>query len=178
MATTTDRTRRTRRRHRLVTDLLDDVARHGPAALTDWQDAVAREYGDDDLAGLLTDVECRWQRIFDARLDGLLENDAAHLPEAVVHLWDTLSEELSGTRLLLDAHAGHPALVRAETRHRAMLAAVTGVSADDLPTDNSQPRPSNGETHGREHRPRRVIPGRLRVRPVCRRLHRRPVPAA
>jgi hypothetical protein len=178
MAKTAERTQRTRRRHRLVTELLDDVDRHGLAALTDWHGAIAREYGDDDLGGLLTDIECRWQRVFDARLDGPLENDAAHLQEAVVHLWDTMSEELSGTRLLLDAYAGHPALVRAQTRHRRMLAAVTGVNVDDLPTDKSQPRPSNGETHGREHRPRRVIPGHLRVRPVCRRLHRRPVPAA
>ena len=175
MSQAADRTRRTRRRHRLVTGVLDDLDRHGLAVLPGWQEAIAREYGEAGLGGLLTDVECRWQRIFDARLDGLLENDAAHLQEAVVRLWETMSAELYGTRLLLDAHTGHPALVRVQARHHRMLAAVTGVRAADLLTDQSEPRPSNGETHGRQHR---VHPGRLRVRPVCRRLHRRPVPAA
>jgi hypothetical protein len=175
MVQAAEHTPRIRRRHRLVTGVLDDIDRHGLAALTQWREEIAREYGDDDLGGLLTDVQCRWQRIFDARLDGLLENDAAHLQEAVVRLWRTMSAELAGTRLLLDAHAGHPALVRVQTRHHRTLAAVTGVRVADLLPDSPPSPPSNGETHGREHRAR---PGRLRVRPVCRRLHRRPVPAA
>jgi hypothetical protein len=166
---------RTRRRHRLVTALLDDVDRHGLVAVAEWQQEIEREYGEDGLGGLLVDVECRWQRIFDARLDALLETDAAQLREAALRLWQTMSAELAGTRALLDVHAGHPALERTQRRHRRMLTAVTGLRAADLPTDQFQPRPSNGATHGREHRPRA---GRLRVRPVCRRLQRRPVPAA
>jgi hypothetical protein len=167
---------RTRRRHRLVNDVLADVDRRGPAALAWWDEPVKSEYGDDGLGGLLGDVWARWQRTFDARLDGVLETaDPADLPAEVTRLWRTMSAEFRGSRLLLDAHAGDPTLARAQARHARLLRAATRVELADLQDQPDQSPHTEGESHGPEHRARR---GRLRVRPVCARLHRGPVSAA
>ena len=166
---------RTRRRHRLVGDVLDDVDRRGLAALASWDEPIKSEYGDDGLGGLLADVWRRWQRIFDARLDGVLETTPpTELPVQVGGLWEAMSEEFRGSRVLLDAHAGDPALAVAQARHARLLKAATGVDLDDLQHQRYQSQ-SKGVSHVPEHSARR---GRLRVRPICARLHRGPVSAA
>jgi hypothetical protein len=167
---------RTRRRHRLVTDVLEDVDRRGPAALASWDEPVKSEYGDDGVEGLLSDVWARWRRTFEARLDGVLETaDPADLPAEVTRLWRAMSAEFPGSRMLLDAHADDPGLARVQARHARLLRAATGVDLADLQDQPYESRHNQGDSHGTEHRARRR---RLRVRPVCPRLHRGPLSAA
>ncbi|HEX2176532.1 MAG TPA: hypothetical protein VHG70_11540 [Nocardioidaceae bacterium] len=169
---------RVRRRYRLVEDVLGDVEREGIEALRAWEGALAAEYGaedDDGLGGFLTDVQRRWQRAFDARLDAVLEDAGPDTAAAVAELWRQLAERFPATRLVLDAHHGHPALATAQARQRRMLKAATGVDLDDLRTDLFESQQTLGVDHGRKHCPYR---GLLRLRPVCRRLHRGSVSAA
>jgi hypothetical protein len=169
-------TERPRRRLRLVEDVLDDVHACGLGALAAWDEPIKSEYGEEGLGGLLVDAQCRWQRIFDARLDGVLESEAGpDAAEAVRALWQEMAVELPGARVLLDAHAGDPALTRVRERHRRRVRGATGVDLTDLQTHEFQTRATIGGTHGREHRAQRR---RLRLRPVCARLHRGPVSAA
>ena len=164
-----------RRRYRLVEEVLADVDRDGLDALRGWDAAIGSEYdGEDPFGGFLADVQRRWQRAFDARLDGVLEDGGSEPRDAVVALWEALADRHRAARLVLDAHAGHPALDPGRRRHRLMLLAATGVDLDDVQPDLAT-QPSIGEHHGREHRARR---GLLRLRPVCARLHRGPVPTA
>jgi hypothetical protein len=121
---------RRHRRYRLVDDVLDDAIRTGVQAVCRHHDAIAAEYGTEGLGGFLIDVQRRWHRAFEARLDVVLESGDGDPATAVGALWQTLAHTLPGTRLVLDAYADHPALTGAEARHRAMLRAATGV---DLP---------------------------------------------
>lgn len=105
---------RTRRRYRLLHTVLDEVARTGrpvvPAGLRTDVDA---EFG--DFGGFMREVRLRWQRSFDARLDGLLESlpGDGDTGSATRELWRELAEDLPATRLLLDTHATHPVLADA-----------------------------------------------------------------
>ena len=169
---------RTRRRYRLSEEVLRDVDRRGLPALAGWQERIEAEYDDDGgLGGFLRDLQARWRRTFDARLDAVLEDESAELDRAVPRLWAALASELSSTRRILDEYADHPTPAALQARHRRQLLALTGVDIADL-QDRSSTRPDQGETHGREHRPHRAPARRLRLRPLCPRLHRRPVSAA
>jgi hypothetical protein len=123
---------RRHRRYRLVDDVLDDATRRGARAVFRQHDAIAAEYGDAGVGGFLTDVQRRWHRAFEARLDVVLESGDADPAAAVAVLWQTLARTLPGTRLVLDAYADHPALAGAEARHRARLRAATGVALPDI----------------------------------------------
>lgn len=117
---------RTNRRNRLVHDVIDEVARTRravlPAALRAEVDA---EFG--DLHEFLRAVQLRWHRALDARLDQLLENGDADVAGAVRGMYRELARDLSGTRLLLDAHADDPALAELESRHRRSLTGTVGL---------------------------------------------------
>jgi hypothetical protein len=136
------------RRHRLVDAALADVARSGrPVLGAARRREVDAEYG--ELDGFLRDVQQRWFRAFDARLDAVLERDPADLPAALAELWHELAEQQPAVRLLLDAHAGHPVLTELAERHDRALHRATGVRLDParltrpapaLPTQRRPPR--------------------------------------
>lgn len=120
---------RLHRRHRLVHAVLDDMARTGkPAVAAMFATAVDAEFG--DFGGFLRDVQLRWYRAFDARLDMVLENEPDDLPGAVAELWRDLVDAMPAARRLLDNHAGHPALTPGDEHHRRTLRAATGIRHD------------------------------------------------
>jgi hypothetical protein len=118
---------RVRRRHRLVESALDLVRVAGVDALAAMEEQIRTEYAEEGFGGFLRDVQRRWQRAFDARLDGVLESGVDDTRAAVLMLWQHVAQTLPETRLVLDAHADHPALQPAQGRHRRMLLAATGV---------------------------------------------------
>lgn len=115
----------TRRRFRLVQTALDAVAHARrpelPPALRAEVDA---EFG--DLGGLLGEVARRWYRMFDARLDELLERETCDR-SALRGLVREVDDALPGARPLLDAHEAHPALIDLREHHRRSLLAATGI---------------------------------------------------
>lgn len=119
---------RTHRRYRLVQDVLDTVARSGrpvvPAAFTPAVDA---EFGGFD--GFLRDVQLRWYRAFDARLDALLEDEPDDLEAAIARLRYELDGAMPAAALLLATHSEHPALRALDLDHRRKLRAATGIRA-------------------------------------------------
>lgn len=122
----------TRRRYRLIEDVLDEVGRSGrpmvPAAL---RDEVEAEFG--DLDGLLLAVARRWHTAFVAHLDAVLEDDPADLPAAVAELWRSQARTHAGSVALLDAHADRPVLVDARNRLQRDVLAATGVDPMEVP---------------------------------------------
>jgi hypothetical protein len=125
---------RVHRRHRLLEAALDRVRRGGPAEIAAMRDEMAAEYagpGEDGLDGFLRDVQGRWHRAFDARLDAALEGGGVDAPD-IVRLWQAVSRTHPQTRSVLDAFAGHPALERAEARHRRMFQAATGLDLQSV----------------------------------------------
>lgn len=104
---------RTHRRYRLVHAVLDDMAAAGTPVLSAGRLAeIEAEYG--RLDGFLQDVQLRWYRMFEARLDG----------DGVPGLWQRLAAEQWPMRLLLDAYAEHPAVLAGEAHHGAKLLPV------------------------------------------------------
>lgn len=130
---------RVRRRHALVEQVLDRVGDSGASALPRWHDRIEAEYVGEGLGGFLRDVQWRWHRAFDARLDALLESDPTDPATAVAELWQELTASKPATRLVLDAYAGHPALAAADTRHRRMLRLATGVELEHVHTHPDAP---------------------------------------
>ena len=123
---------RVRRRHRLVESALDLVRVAGVDELAAMEEQIHAEYAEEGFDGFLRDVQRRWHRAFDARLDGVLESGVADTRAAVLMLWQHLAQTLPETRLVLDAYADHPALQPGEARHRGMLLAATGVDLATL----------------------------------------------
>jgi hypothetical protein len=123
---------RVRNRHRLVETALDLVRVAGVDELATMEAQIGAEYAEEGFDGFLQDVQRRWHRTFDARLDGVLESGVADTRAAVVMLWQHLAQTLPQTRVVLDAYAGHPALEPAKARHRRMLLAATGVDSATL----------------------------------------------
>jgi hypothetical protein len=114
-----------------VHTVLDEVVRTGrPEVPVVLRADVDTEFG--DFGGFLREVQRRWYRAFDARLDGLLESPPADPPAAARLLWQELAGDLAGTRLLLDGHAEHPALAEFEAWHRRALAEVVGCDEAEL----------------------------------------------
>ncbi|MFI6392591.1 hypothetical protein [Nonomuraea sp. NPDC050540] len=121
-----------RRRHQVVHAVLADITATGRTCVSGELAArVAAEFGDFD--GLLREVQLRWYRAFDARLDALLEDWPPDIDAALTALWRDLSAAMPGARFLLDAHAGRPALTDLDAHHRRTLHAATGVHAVRLP---------------------------------------------
>lgn len=125
---------RTHRRYRLVHTALDEVARTGrpevPGSLRADLDA---EFG--DFGGFLREIQRRWYRSFDARLDGVLDEGPDDLAAAARQVWQELAGDLAGTLLLLDTYAEHPALVELDEWHRKVLAEVLGGAEAESPGD-------------------------------------------
>ncbi|HEX2175110.1 MAG TPA: hypothetical protein VHG70_04295 [Nocardioidaceae bacterium] len=124
---------RVRNRHRLVESALDRVRVLGVDELAVMEEQIRAEYAEEGFDGFLRDVQRRWHRAFDARLDGVLESGVADTRAAVLMLWQHLAQTLPETRVVLDAYADHPALRAAEARHRRMLLTATGVDLATLP---------------------------------------------
>lgn len=117
---------RQHRRHRLVRAVLSEIGRTGrPAVAARFRAEVDAEFG--DFAGFLLEVQLRWYRAFDARLDAVLETEPDDLPAAVADLWAGLADTMPDSRLLLDTHAEHPALRVLHEHHRRTLRAATGL---------------------------------------------------
>lgn len=119
---------RTHRRYRLVHAVLDDVAEAGRPVLSAGRLAeIEAEYG--GLDGFLQDVQLRWYRMLEARLDTMLERRAKGRSgddgDAVRGLWQRLAAEQWPMRLLLDAFADHPAVLAGEAHRGARLAPAT-----------------------------------------------------
>jgi hypothetical protein len=120
-----------RRRHRLMEAVLDDIAlRADPAIPSGLLAELEAEFG--GLEAFLLAVQYRWYNHFNARLDMLLEDEPADLPAAVAALWDWMARAQWPSRLLLDAHADHPALVAGDDHHRRRLLLASGVDQDRL----------------------------------------------
>jgi hypothetical protein len=130
---------RVRRRYALMEEVLAHVDRAGPAALPQWRERIEAEYDGEGLGGFLRDVQRRWHRAFDARLDAVLESDPPDPAGAVAELWQTLAASQPATRLVLDAYAGHAALGPAEARHRRMLRLATGVDLAQVRAESQGP---------------------------------------
>ncbi|MFD1935621.1 hypothetical protein ACFSKW_29540 [Nonomuraea mangrovi] len=120
---------RVRRRHQLVHAVLDDIAATGkPEVPSGLAGEVVAEFG--GFAEFLCDVQRRWYRSFDARLDALLEESSKDMRDAVVRTWHELAAAMPSARFLLDEHDGHPALAELDEHHRRVLHAATGVDLD------------------------------------------------
>ena len=103
---------RTRRRYRLVHTVLDEIARTGrPEVPPTLREEVDVEFG--GFAGFLHEVQRRWYRSLDARLDGFA---------AVGVVWRELADDLLATRLLIDTYSWHPALAELDAWHEREIA--------------------------------------------------------
>lgn len=121
---------RAHRRYQLVYAVLTDIAGSGrPVVPARWQAEVEAEFG--DCGEFLRDVQIRWDRAFDARLDALLEVWPPDMHVALVELWLDLAKDMPTVRFLLDAHIDHEALADLHSRHRRELQAATGVYLDE-----------------------------------------------
>ncbi|GAA2796943.1 hypothetical protein [Nonomuraea dietziae] len=113
---------RVHRRHELVHAVLASGLTTVPPGLAVEVDA---EFG--GFGGFLQEVQRRWYRAFDARLDAVLEEWPRDLHDALVRQWQDLALTMPAARRMLDANADHPALVGADEQHRRRLHAATGL---------------------------------------------------
>jgi hypothetical protein len=122
---------RLHRRNRLVRAVLYEVGRTGrPAVAARFRGDVDAEFG--DFGGFLVEVQLRWYRAFDARLDTVLENEPEDLPAAVADVWAGLADAMPASRLLLDANAEHSALGPIHAHHRRTLRSATGIRHESI----------------------------------------------
>lgn len=138
---------RTHRRYALTQAVLGDIAGTGTAAITPHRQAqLEAEYG--ELAGFLQELQARWYRIFDARLDMVLETTTAgHDPgRAVRALWQQLAAEHPAMWQLLQAHRTDPALAAGQAVHRARLQTAGLAGAPDEP--EPEPAPTRAQHPG------------------------------
>lgn len=136
------------RRYELVEAVLAAGEPTVPAAL---QARVDAEFG--DFGGFLREVQARWYRAFDARLDAVLEDGPADMDAALAELWRDLAGTMPAVRRLLDVHADHPVVAASNAHHRRRLHAATGVLLN--PVQIAEPRPPRPE---RRRLPRFVCP--------------------
>ncbi|RZS31459.1 hypothetical protein EV193_114152 [Herbihabitans rhizosphaerae] len=143
---------RAHRRYELVNAVLGDVAWTGTPEISESRRAeIDREYG--EFGEFLADVQRRWYRTFDARLDAVLEDadsDGDALAGATAVLWRQVAVDLWPTCVLLNAHAGHASIAPIEAHHAERLFAVTGFDHRLYRVDS----------------PQRTV--RRRVLPMCR----------
>ncbi|MFD9893499.1 hypothetical protein ACFWY9_29495 [Amycolatopsis sp. NPDC059027] len=129
------------RRQRVVQAVLGEIAESGlPVIPAGRRAELDAEFGGFD--GFLREVQFRWYRAFDARLDAVLEEDPADVHAALVRLWHELAAVMPAARLLLDACTGHPALAELDDHHRGRLYQATGVRLDPgrIPAAHQAPR--------------------------------------
>lgn len=120
---------RVNRRHRLVEAVLAAVAETGEAEVpAAFQAEIEAEFG--GFGEFLREVQVRWYRAFDARLDAVLEEGPDDMREALAGLWLDLGDAMPAARHLLDTHIDHPALTSLHDRHQRRLHAATGVLTD------------------------------------------------
>jgi hypothetical protein len=147
-----------RRRHRLVHDVAGDVAKGGRRALARWRPTIDAEYG--DLDAFLRDVQRRYRRAAEARLDAVLEAPPADPHGAVAAVLDEVAAIYPELRRLLEECADLPALAEGDARFRRSVRAATGVDPSARHEKGTRDDPYSG---------RHV--SRPALRPVCAWLH-------
>jgi hypothetical protein len=145
------------RRYRLVHDVAGDFAKGGRRALAAWRPAIDTEYG--DLDAFLRDVQRRYYRAAEARLDTVLEAPPADPEASVLAVLDEVAEIYPALRRLLEEFADLPAVAEGDARFRRSVRAATGV-------DLSARHDEKGTSDDREPVLRRPA-----LRPVCAWLH-------
>lgn len=111
-------------RHRLLADVLADVARTGHPVVTRTEE-VAAAFG--DLDAFLLAAQHRWYTAFYAHLDAVLEDPHGDLDTAVACMRADLVAAQPALRALLDAHAQRPILALVEAQHRHRVLTDVGV---------------------------------------------------
>jgi hypothetical protein len=135
---------RAHHRHQLVHAVLAAISDTGrPEIPPGLRPEVDAEFG--GFEEFLREVQIRWYRTFDARLDALIESWPDNIYEALDDLWQDVSRLMPAARSLLDAHVDHQALASLHRRHRRQLYAATGVHLDPLLTSRppERERPSS-----------------------------------
>ncbi|MEU5879477.1 hypothetical protein [Spirillospora sp. NPDC047279] len=137
---------RAHRRHQLVHEVLAEIARDRRPEIPDrWAGEIEAEFG--GFGEFLRDVQARWYRTFEARIDPLLESGAPDMRAALDAVWHELAGDMPGARLLLDAHVAHPALAELHDRRRRLLHLATGLHWDPAAaTPAAVPRPRHAST--------------------------------
>ncbi|MBJ7358618.1 hypothetical protein [Nocardioides sp.] len=96
-------------------------------------DAAAGPFADRDE--LLLALHGVWSRRLHGRIDVALETDGGALAECVGRAWLDTSDDLPGTRRVLDEHADEPVLQRVlRTEHRTIAVAAGLATFDDPPS--------------------------------------------
>jgi len=115
--------------------VLDDVSRSGSTeAVSGWAEDIEAAFG--DLDTFLRHVQRRWYTALGARVDGVLERGAVDRQAEVRAAWSELAAADPGSRMVLDAYAGHPALQHGERRHAGLLAAALMSPPEEEPTES------------------------------------------
>jgi len=121
----------TRRRYRLITAVLDDVAATGDPSVV-HRHPVAETLG--DLDTLLLAVHARWSTAVLARADDVLESVPDDPVRALASALHELDAALPGARLLLDGHAERPVVAAAQDRLRRRIRADLDLDLAELPS--------------------------------------------
>jgi hypothetical protein len=135
------------RRYRLVYQATADIARNRQQGLTQWQPAIEAEYGNVD--NFLRDVQRRCFTTVLARLDAVIEANAADPRGPVAAVFAEVARVHTDLWQVLQDHAGHPALAEGSARFRRFVLAGTGVDPAALMPGGS-PRDTKGPADGRE----------------------------
>ncbi len=120
----------TRRRYRVMTAVLDDVAATGDPAVVHRHHV---EEAFDDLDALLLAVHARWSTAVLARADDVLESDPVDPAQALAAALHELDTALPGARLLIEGHAVRPSIRSVAERLRRQIRADLDVDLADLP---------------------------------------------
>jgi hypothetical protein len=121
----------TRRRYRVMTAVLDDVAATGDPAVVHRHRI---EEAFEDLDALLLAVHARWSTAVLARADDVLESDPVDPAQALAAALHELDTALPGARLLIEGHAVRPSVRSAAERLRRRIRADLDVDLADLPS--------------------------------------------
>lgn len=118
--------------HRRSTALRGVIAQLDVEAELPWDASLAEVFG--DRTGLLVALYDLWNRRLLARLDLALE--LHDIPTAsVAEAWSAVAGELRGVRAVLDAHEGHPALVRSRQHELRSVALAAHLAAPSDPPE-------------------------------------------
>lgn len=114
-----------RQRQRVLDGVLDDVAASGSWQIpARWRPETERTFGGEaDFAQALYP---RWFAALTARLDTVLENRPADLPEAAARAARQLARERPALFALLAAYADHPVMERVRQQERGYLGWAPG----------------------------------------------------
>jgi hypothetical protein len=129
-----------RRRESVIDGVLEDVAASGDVRISDkWQPEIEETFG--GVAGFAGALYPRWFAALTARLDQVLQDQPADLPDAAARVAVELAREQPALFAVLASCSGHPALEAARQRERrylgwapgAQLAALASRRDDLLP---------------------------------------------